>query len=159
MCAIVDANVAGEVFGQDYSPAGEAFLKWLSTGKGHLVAGGELLRELERSRDFKQWAKVAVNSGRMTVLDDELVTNNTQGIERAGECESNDAHVLAVAQVGGARLLYSNDRNLQKDFKNPKLVNEPRGKVYQTVTSRQYKRSHRELLAGATCRRLMSTPQ
>ena len=154
MCAIVDANVANEVFGRDCSPAGAKFLQWLSTGKGHLVAGGTLLDELQRSGDFKRWAQAAVNSGRMTFLNKERTANETEDIKRAGGYQSNDAHVLAVARISGARLLYSNDLGLQQDFTNYELVSNPRGRVYQTTRSGQYTRAHRELLATARCRRL-----
>ena len=37
MCAIVDANVRDEVFGNAASPAGKFFLDWLTSGKGKLV--------------------------------------------------------------------------------------------------------------------------
>ena len=42
MCAIVDANVAYEVFGRDRPPAGERFFDWLSSPRGQLVVGGKL---------------------------------------------------------------------------------------------------------------------
>ena len=37
-------------------------------------------------------------------------------LQDAGACQSNDLHVLALAQVSGARLLYSNDLSLHQDF-------------------------------------------
>ena len=45
-------------------------------------------------------------------------------------------HVLALAQVSGARLLYSNDQTLQRDFKNSKLIKNPRGNVYTTLRNK-----------------------
>ena len=51
-------------------------------------------------------------------------------VER-GVCQSNDQHVIALAIVSGARLLYSNDRRLQRDFKDRRLIDPP-GKVYST---------------------------
>lgn len=57
MCAIVDANVGSEVFGADPPPAGEGFFAWLNKGRGRLVCGGKLLRELEESsQGFREWA-------------------------------------------------------------------------------------------------------
>ena len=53
MCAIVDANVAGEVFGEGVSPAGRKFFNWLNGGSGRLVVGGKLLQELEGTQSFK----------------------------------------------------------------------------------------------------------
>ncbi len=54
MCAIVDANVVDEVFGEKRPPAGEKFFDWLTVGNGRLVVGGRLLEELDRSsEEFK----------------------------------------------------------------------------------------------------------
>lgn len=47
MCAIVDANVAHEVFGDSPPPAAEKFFEWLERGSRRLVVGGKLLKELE----------------------------------------------------------------------------------------------------------------
>ena len=60
--------------------------------------------------------------------------------------KSNDSHVLALAQISGARLLYSNDTDLQQDFKNGGLINRPRGKVYSTRESQSFRDSHKTLL-------------
>ena len=40
MCAIVDANVAHEVFGTSQTPAGKRFYDWINEGQGRLVIGG-----------------------------------------------------------------------------------------------------------------------
>ena len=63
-----------------------------------------------------------------------------------GACQSNDLHVLALAQVSGARLLYSNDLTLHQDFGNGDLINGPRGKIYSTRAGGQIQDSHRRLL-------------
>jgi len=54
---------------------------------------------------------------------------------------SNDLHVLALARVSGARLLYSEDRKLQRDF--TKIL---RGKVYSKV-------DHQHLFKKRLCRK------
>ena len=121
MCAIVDANVAHEVFGTSPQPAGEKFFEWLNEGIGRLVAGGKLLEELEASsKDFRAWASVAVGTGKLQIVNENAVDTKTNHIQSHGICKSNDPHVIALAQVSGARLLYSNDGNLQQDFKNKK---------------------------------------
>ena len=48
----------------------------------------------------------------------------------AEQIVSDDPHVLALARVSGARLLYTNDANLMADFKNKRLIDDPRGSVY-----------------------------
>lgn len=145
MCAIVDANTAREVFSRDRPPAGDRFLNWLNNGSGRLVAGGKLLRELEKLNDFRVWASVAVNFGKIRILDDVDVDARTELIKRK-RIVSDDPHVLAVAQIGGARLLYSNDKDLHSDFKNRKLIGNPSGSIYSTLGTRKFTKSHRLLL-------------
>ena len=61
-------------------------------------------------------------------------------------CRSNDTHVIALAQISGARLLYSNDKDLHVDFKNKRLIDEPRGKIYSTNEDKNFTYSHARLL-------------
>ena len=139
MCAIVDSNVVGEVFGPKPPPAGKGFFDWLNTGGGRLVVGGKLNKELfTSSSSFRQWAKSATLAGRVRVVNDSNVENRTLQLEKESEYRSNDPHVLALAQVSGSRLLYSNDKDLQMDFKDKTLINNPRGTVYSTQKSKLF---------------------
>ena len=148
MCAIVDANVAHEVFGSSPQPAGERFFEWLERGSGRLVVGGKLLEELAASTEgFIRWASGAVASGRVRIVDEAKVDERTEDIRRAGACESDDPHILALAQISGARLLYSNDGDLQQDFKKKQLIDNPRGKVYSTRKSKKFTSTQQRLLA------------
>ena len=147
MCAIVDANVAHEVFGENAPPAGARFLDWIDNGNGRLVAGGLLMSELERSSpDFREWVAEAQNSGRILEVKADKVENKTETLREAGVCRSNDHHVIALAQVSRARLLYSNDRALQRDFKDKRLIDNPRGRVYSTLVDQEFSDSHKRLL-------------
>lgn len=131
MCAIVDANVASEVFGSHPQLAADKFLDWIEKEGGLLVVGGRLLGELEQSSEgFRKWASVAVGAGKMKIVNESVVATKEKQIEHEGICQSNDPHVIALAQVSGARLLYSKDVDLQHDFKNKQLIDKPRGKVY-----------------------------
>lgn len=57
MCAIIDANVCAEVFGDGRTPRGQILYEWLTRGRtGRLVVGGKLLRELCGSSTVKAWA-------------------------------------------------------------------------------------------------------
>ena len=146
MCAIVDASVANEVFGADRTEAGNEFRKWLDA-RGHLVTGGDNLRELNRaSTDFKIWALAARDAGRMSIVDSRRVDRQRDELTQAGTCRSNDEHVIALAQIGGARLLFTNDHDLQLDFRDNKLMSNPRGRTYSTSVNSQYTRAHRDLL-------------
>ena len=147
MCAIVDANVMHEVFGSNLPPAGEGFFDWIEKGTKRLVVGGKLREELEQSsEDFRKWARVAIRTGKIRIVNTNEVDAKTREIENEGGYVSNDPHVLALAQVSGARLLYSNDGDLQEDFGNKNLIDNPRGKVYSTRVSKNFQRAHRDLL-------------
>lgn len=148
MCAIVDANVASEVFGENPPPAAEEFLEWITDGRGVLVVGGRLYEELDgHSPDFRRWASQAILARQMRIEDEDLVNAKERQIRNAGQHRSDDPHVLALAHVSGARLLYSNDRDLQQDFGDRGLIDHPRGKVYSTLVNKSFARSHRNLLS------------
>lgn len=149
MCAILDANVVHEVFGRSSPEAGKGFLHWINCGRGRLVIGGQLLKELERaSDDFKKWAKIAQSFGKIQRVDKGEVNAVEEDLRNTSSCKSNDLHIIALAQVSGARLLYSNDKRLQQDFKNKELIDKPRGKVYSTNQGREeFSPDHKNLLA------------
>ena len=161
MCAIVDVNVAHEVFGDSPSLPAEKFYEWLESGSGRLVVGGKLLRELEEtSPDFRRWGATAQLAGKMITVDEREVEARTRKIEREGAISSNDPHILALAQVSGARLLYSNDRDLSNDFRDRRLIDNPQGKVYTTRKDRdapptldntKFRPSHKALLRKNFC--------
>ena len=147
MCAIVDANVMHEVFGSNLPPAGEGFFDWIEKGTKRLVVGGKLREELEQSsEDFRKWARVAIRTGKIRIVSTNEVDVKTREIENEGGYVSNDPHVLALAQVSGARLLYSNDGDLQEDFGNKNLIDQPRGKVYSTRVNKDFQPGHKKLL-------------
>ena len=149
MCAILDANAVGQVFGTDRPAAGQAFFRWIDSGPGRLVVGGRLRRELDRSsRDFRKWRLQAVLAGRIALLNDEAVDGRARALEQRNACRSDDPHVVAAAQVGGARLLYTNDADLQADFGDKALIDRPRGKVYSTRNHDGLTPAHRRLLAN-----------
>ncbi len=135
MCAILDANVAGEVFAPDRHPVAEAFFRWMK-GRGRLVVGGEQWRELQRHASAKKWMLQGITSGRVRRVDRAAVEARTREVARDPELSSDDPHVIALAALGGARLLYSNDLALQQDFKNQALTGPPLGRVYTSLPIR-----------------------
>ena len=155
MCAIVDANVVHELFGPKCTEAGTKFIEWIDAGSERLVVGGKLLKELySGSQAFMIWQKTAAKYGKIRFEDDGAVNARTDKIQRAGLCKSNDPHVIALANVSGARLLYTNDGSLQQDFKSKKLIDDPRGKVYSTYSDESFSRVHDKLLKNKNlCRR------
>ena len=151
MCAIVDTNAAKDVFRSSPPPAGEKFLNWINKGSGRLVVGGELLEELvSGTPDFRKWAAMAVNSAKMQIVNKGRVDARTEELRDGHTLQSNDPHVIALVQVSGARLLYTNDEKLQRDFTNKNLVDNPAGKVYSTKPknnpNKEFRPVHRNLL-------------
>ncbi len=147
MCAILDANVTFEVFGKKQTDAGRKFRDWLDGDRGRLVVGGKNLAELAHNGNFQRWFQEARRltgsvrqAGRAQIVaqDDEL--------RRGGLLRSDDEHVLALALVSGARLLYSNDGDLKDDFSNSDIIRGPSGKVYTTRESKNFTSEHQQLL-------------
>ena len=148
MCAILDANVAHEVFGASQTPAGKRFYDWINEGQGRLVIGGKLTRELNQaSAKFAQWARQALLFGRVQRANDDEVNSKTKALVAEGSCISNDVHIVSLAQVSGARLLFTNDGGLHTDFGNKSLINNPRGRIFSTRMGGDLTTSHRRMLA------------
>ena len=152
MCAIVDANVANEVFSLNQSPAGKEFYDWIDKKAGHLVVGGKLLEELEKGvPKFIELASELGAAGKMTTVNADQVKAREEEIK--SECVSDDPHIIALAQISGARLLYTNDSELHKDFRDKKLIKQPDGKIYTTIQNKKFTnqnkkftKSHKRLL-------------
>jgi predicted nucleic acid-binding protein len=134
MCVIIDANVASRVFAvpceDDFAPLWD----WIGRRNGRLVFGGENATELGRltkvrARVREMWrAGQALEVGR-TYVDAEMRT-----VARLAICRSNDPHVIALARASGARILCTNDQDLESDFKNLALVPRPKGKIYKNAS-------------------------
>ena len=125
MCVIVDNNAFKLLI--ERSEECKVLYEWIMDRKIKLIVGGELYDELKGVADYKIWIKILEGKGYL-VIEEEGVAERTKELKK--RCKSNDAHVIALAQVAGARLLYSNDRKLHKDFKNKDLLSGPRGKVF-----------------------------
>ena len=148
MCAIVDTNVYHEVFSTgSQSDAGRYFYDWLiRRNGGTIVSGGEHLRELNRIADFKRVFAERLQAGRARRIPDEDVDSETDRLRSQGACSSNDEHVLALALVSGARLLFTNDNALQDDFRDRQIVGGTQGRIYTTQRSGRVSSTHRDLL-------------
>lgn len=148
MCAIIDSNCRDEVFGGGSRPeAAKKFFDWLGP-QTKLVVGGKLREELANSRAFSQWYRQAINAGWVINFDDFAVNERTKALEKDNSCKSDDEHIIALAQLSKARLLYSNDTDLHSDFGNPRLINKPRGKIYSTRINKEFSESHQKLLSN-----------
>lgn len=153
MCAIVDANAAHQVFGENRPSAGIEFFNWISYGTGSLAIGGKLREELDKISSFGDWLNEAIQSGRIILVEDNKVTAEAKDLSKNDLCQSDDEHVIALARLSGARLLFSNDSKLQKDFKDNKLIDQPRGSVYSTLKNRDVTSTHKNLLRKNVCKK------
>ena len=145
MCAIVDVNVSHEIFGDNRSKAGERFFERLDSGSLRLVVSRKLLAELNYE-NAQKWIQQAILAGKVRQEATDTVDEREEKLNEEGRCHSNDTHVIALAQISGARLLYSNDKDLHVDFKNKRLIDEPRGKVYSTNEDKNFTNAHEKLL-------------
>ena len=149
-CAIVDANAVADVFGDTPSEAGAGLRRWVVDGDGQLISGGRLHQELRQaSHRFRQWAAVAQTTSQLRVVSGQLVAEAAEQFRVHPSRQSDDPHILALSSVSGARLLYSNDDALQQDFRNPELINNPRGRVYSTRVNSRFDQRKRNLLRNA----------
>lgn len=147
MCAIIDANVHHEVFGDNRPEAGRRFFEWIDSKPRRLVVGGQLLAELNRT-PARKWIHEAIMGSKVHLADEDQVENKSEQVKESGQLRSDDPHVIALAQVSGARLLYSNDKKLHHDFKNQHLIKAPRGKIYSTNDGGKITREHQRLLSN-----------
>lgn len=86
----------------------------------------------------------------MRTINKNEVDRKTDQIQLESIAKSDDPHIVALALVSGARLLYSNDRDLMDDFRDQKLIGDPPGRVYSTDTrtnpNKKFTSTHRKLL-------------
>ena len=160
MCAIIDTNVVHEAFGNKTTPAGTQFRKWLISPRGMLVVGGGHLRELTRNGNFRRWFREARrDSGLVRQVNQAHIDSSRNALTLNREVRSDDENVLALALASGARVLFTNDRDLQEDFGNTNIIPHPAGQIYTTLvpdngTFRQdgsLRNEHGHILTNARC--------
>lgn len=139
MCAIIDACVASRVLVADNDADYGLIKEYLFSEKLQIVYGGKLLREYEILTSVLAVIRVLDQAGAAKSVLDTDIDEADDMLKSQGTCRSNDTHIIALASCTGARLLCSADQLLHQDFKNSRLLNNPRGKVYQSL-------SHRNLL-------------
>lgn len=140
MCIIVDADSAHHL--SNLTEHGKPVMRWLLKGRGGLVVGGEIKRELTKG-GLRETMVILDQAGRLKKLDDKKVDDLAKEIKKSGKCQSNDHHVIAVALISGCRLLYSSDQALHEDAKNCEILN-PTASIYKS-------KDHQHLLTECNC--------
>ena len=132
MCVIIDACVRDLVFSPPPHADACPVLDWIEHGPGRVAYGGKkLCDELFKSQHARRRLRAWKQAGRASEFPQTIVDAEDTRVKALGLAKSNDTHVIALARVSGARTLYSADGALHADFKNPQLVNDPRGTIYQ----------------------------
>ena len=140
MCAILDNNVIHEVFSSsDQKPTrGVVFLEWIEEGKSVLIIGGELTKELYKTKNAHDWIRQGLLAGVVINVDTDeegvKIEKRVSMLQQQGSCHSNDPHIIVLAQISGARILYTKDKELMEDFKNKRFI-DPKGKIYPPTGS------------------------
>ena len=139
MCLIIDACVRDAFFAAEPCDACEEVHKWLKRGGAFAVGGTKYMEECFQGERRMRILISHWERGTARVFPHALVDEEQTAIESS--CTSNDSHIIALARISGARVLYSYDRasGLHADFKNTDLVSKPQGKIYKTE-------SHKALL-------------
>ena len=133
MCMIVDANRLGRFLGdtpdEDVAPVRD----WIESGKGRIVysTGGQFAEEILGKA--KQKLEAYYQAGRATFVPHDEFAETENRLRSDRRLSSDDPHILALARASGARLLFSGDADLIKDFTSPQIINRPRGKVYSSA--------------------------
>ena len=83
----------------------------------------------------------------MRIENKDEVDTQTEKLKDDGKYKSDDPHILALAQLSDVRLLYTNDGDLQQDFGDKNLIDNPRGKVYSTRVNKSFTPAHKSLLS------------
>lgn len=131
MCLIIDSDTVHRVFPSpsiDYVPVFRA----LTEKRAKLAYGGELKRAYQGT-SFRRILFRLDQQGSTLIVPDAPVDAETRRLARDNVCSSNDHHILALAIVGRVRLLCSLDNDLAADFRNPKILKNPRGSVYRNT--------------------------
>jgi hypothetical protein len=100
-------------------PATEVF-RWLNLG-GKIASGGKNLRELLGTK-FKGLVIELERSGKLHRISDDEVDAEERIVSGDEVLTSDDPHVIALARVSGARVVFTEDEALIADFKNAALV-------------------------------------
>lgn len=93
-----------------------------------LVYGGTLKQEYFESGKAKRLIRTLDRAGRARKIDDELALDQEKKVEDL--CRSDDPHIIALAQLSDARVLCTEDSDLEDDFKDPELLDPP-GSIYK----------------------------
>ena len=141
MCLILDTNKYGDFLNQN-NPDMEPVRKWLEKGGKIAYAPTQTMKsELNKHEGMRDQFKAYRAKNRVKLISEDEVQKAMEKLQ-ASDLQSDDPHIIALAQVSGVKLLVSGDTNLHKDFSNRNLIK--KGSIYQT-------KEHQHLLKPDLC--------
>jgi len=143
VCVIIDTNVVGITFGPTPNRDAEPLLKWLIHDNGVMIFGGRLANELRKTATALRFVNQLRSAGRAKELPSAEVRQEEHSLHEHYTLRSNDAHVLALARLSGARVLFTDDYKLRDDFKNRRIIRDPGGRIYASREHAHLLRHHR----------------
>lgn len=146
MCLIADANKLPKLL-VDRDHEAQPIRDWLAERRGGLVYsdGGKWADELGALPNAARVLRTMREAGQARLVPHASFREDERRLSESGRLKSDDPHVIALARKSGARLLYTDDSSLIKDFKDKALIDQPRGKVYSHP-------EHTHLFRNVTCR-------
>ena len=145
MCIILDNSKLGPFFSEKHNKDSAPIHDWMENRFGKLVYsfGGKFGTEM--SSRAKEKLKGLDQSGKAKQIIPKELVNQERKMPKNVKFKSNDKHILALARASGASLLYTEDKSLMEDFKNIKLINNPRGRIYSRA-------ENKSLLTNSVCK-------
>ena len=144
MCIIVDANRLGIFLSAPITEDAVPIHEWLTKGGGKLVYSTSGQFSAEMGSLSKRRLAERYRAGRAIAIPAPEFRNDEQQLRNNSDVRSDDFHILALARYSGARILYTGDAALIQDFKNKRLIDKPRGKIYSG-------RQNADLLTRSAC--------
>jgi len=129
---IVDTNRAGD-FSKPLTDHAKEIILRVSSKRMTICTGGRLTEELLKTKLFDLLSELG-NAGWLKLVSDAQVNAIEAGL--FGIIESDDGHIIAIKQISGCRLLFSDDQALINDFTNVSLSS-PKGKVVKSSTRKR----------------------
>ena len=121
MCLIIDANAASEVAATPSTKAAKPILQWMRKPKGQLAVGGHLTEEL-RKTPFLILLTEMFRSGMVVTYSRAAIEAAQSALAARKICVSDDLHILALAQVSGARVIFSRDKKTWQRLRKPSRI-------------------------------------
>lgn len=147
MCIILDVHKVDSVLGRATSVVEKNIADRITNRTLGLAAGGtKYLLEISNSVShsgqqffLEAWRNPDQPNPTRPHNNAAIDAEEKRLIER-GACESNDEHIIAIGLVTGARLVFSDDRQLGRDFRNARVVQPPGRVVPANADRRQIER-------------------